>query len=177
MVDDPKLDLRDLYERYGRAVYRRCQYFLRHDEIARDAMHDIFLKLAERGDQFRGEASPLTFLVRISTNHCLNILRARKAAWRERFKQTETLAHSLREGSSAAWERQELVRTLLAKVPRDVQEAAVYYFVDEMRQEDAAIAAGCSVPTLRKRLRRFIKVARQSYRDIDADIVFGEAPL
>ncbi len=69
-------------------------------------------------------------------------------------------------------ERTEMVRALLAKLSRDEQEAAVYYFVDEMSQDEAAAACGCSVPTLRKRLRRFIEVARKQLKRDDADVGF-----
>ena len=57
------LDIIELYEHYGRAIYRRCQYFLRNDDDARDAMQEVFIKAMAHGDTFRSEASPLTWLV------------------------------------------------------------------------------------------------------------------
>ncbi|MEE8410165.1 MAG: sigma-70 family RNA polymerase sigma factor [Myxococcota bacterium] len=172
------LDVTALYERYGRAVYRRCQYYLRNDADATDAMHDVFLKVVERHAGFRGQASPLTWMVRIATNHCLNIIRSRKAGWRDRYEKTVNVDHQGRGTSEySRFERRELMRTILEKVDRKTQEAAAYYFVDEMNQEDAALAAGCSVPTLRKRLRAFIKIARRELKKIDADLIFGEAPI
>lgn len=171
-------DIRALYERYGRAVYQRCHYFLRNEADAQDALHDVFLKLVQRHDAFRGEASPLTWIVRITTNHCLNILRSRRAGWRRRYEtavRTDRIAGA--PSASEQWERHELVRTILPKIERKLQLAAIYYFVDEMTQDDAARAAGCSVPTLRKRLRRFIALARRELRRDDIDVVFGEAPV
>ena len=64
-------------------------------------------------------------------------------------------------------ERNELLRAVLERADPKARAAAVYYFVDEMSQEQAAKAAGCSVPTLRKRLRLFIKSARKVLRGID----------
>lgn len=155
-------DLTQLYERYGRAVYRRCQYFLGQDETARDAMHDVFVKVVERYHEFRGASSALTWLIRISTNHCLNLLRARNAAWHERYHHTVQVDLADRGPAEIeAFERRHLIRRLLATVGEDQQQAAIFYWVDEMNQAEAAAAAGCSVPTLRKRLRGFVSSAER----------------
>lgn len=170
-------DAKELYERYGRAVYRRCQYFLRNHAEAQDAMHDVFVKVVENYETFKGEASPLTWMVRITTNHCLNLLRSKRAQWRDRYESTVRVGAGEKPNQYSRLERQELILALLRKMDAQSQEAAVFYFVDEMTQEDAAKAAQCSVPTLRKRLRRFIQLARKELRHIDADAVFGEAPV
>ena len=109
-------DVKELYERYGRAVYRRCQYFLRNDEDARDAMHEVFVKVVQRYGEFKGESSPLTWLVRIATNHCLNILRSRKARWHDRYEQTVKIESRSRPDDYGRFERHELVHAILAKV-------------------------------------------------------------
>lgn len=170
-------DLRALYERYGHSVFRRCRYFLRTEDDARDAMHEVFLKVVASYGDFRGQASPLTWLTRIATHHCLNVLRGRKAGWHERYAQAVEVGAQWNEPGQATVERAELVHRLLSRLGRDEQEAAVYYFVDEMSQDEAAKACGCSLPTLRKRLRRFIEVARKELKRDDASLVFGEAPV
>ncbi len=177
---DPQLtamDVRELYLRFGRAVYRRCQYFLRNDADAKDAMHDVFLKVVERQREYRAEASPLTWIVRITTNHCLNILRARGAKWHQRYEQAVRVGQAAGEPAAPECERHQLVALVMARADRAAAEAALYYFVDEMTQEDAATAAGCSVPTLRKRLREFVRVARKHLKQVDAELVFGEVPV
>jgi RNA polymerase sigma-70 factor, ECF subfamily len=168
------VEIQALYERYGRAIYRRCNYFLRNEAQAEDAMHDVFVKVVESYHTFQGQASPLTWVVRITTNHCLNLLRSQRAGWRQRFESSSRVLDGARPSAFAEMERQELVRVVLDKVDKGVQQAAVYYFVDEMSQQEAADALGCSVPTLRKRLRSFVKSARKHLQSIDPDAVFGE---
>jgi RNA polymerase sigma-70 factor (ECF subfamily) len=170
-------DIKELYETYGRIVYRRCQYFLRSEDDALDAMHDVFIKVVERYGDFRAESSPLTWLLRIATNHCLNVIRSHKAKWRDQYDQTVKVERDKQPNDYTRFERAELVRFLLSRLDESSQQAAIYYFVDEMTQEDAARAAGCSIPTFRKRLRQFIKVARKELHDIQPDLIFGEAPL
>lgn len=170
-------DVQELYRRYGRAIYRRCWYFLRNDDDALDATHEVFLKIVECYGEFRGDASPLTWTVRIATNHCLNRIRSQRAGWRDRYHRAAVHAADLSQPDGRHVWKSDLVREILTRVPDDVRAAAVYYFVDEMTQDEAAAAVGCSVPTLRKKLRRFIDVARKHIASEDADAVFGEAPL
>src|SRR3989337_1865737 len=77
--------LRELYERYGASVHGRCAYLLRDPSQAEDAMQEVFAKALQSYDGFRAESSPLTWLMKIATHHCLNLLRAERAAWRQRF--------------------------------------------------------------------------------------------
>src|SRR4051812_50160766 len=81
-------DLRELYTRYGGSVYGRCLFLLKERSKAEDAMQDVFAKAlgsARDGSgrvgpaAFRGESSPLTWLMTIATNHCLNLIRAERA--------------------------------------------------------------------------------------------------
>ena len=81
--------LQDLYSRYGGTVYGRCFYLLKDRAKAEDAMQDVFAKVLTNLAGFRAEASPLTWLVAITTNHCLNVLRAEKAGWRQRYADEE----------------------------------------------------------------------------------------
>ena len=41
---------------------------LRQEEEAKDAMHEVFIKASQHLSEFRGEASPLTWLYRIALN-------------------------------------------------------------------------------------------------------------
>ena len=169
--------LRELYVNYGPKVYRRCLWLLRDDADARDAMHDVFIKVGNNLGAYRGEASPLTWVTRIATNHCLNVLRARKAAWHDQFRRYVEHASQESQETQRHVDKKQFVHLVMSLCDDEVQEAAVYYFVDEMTQEEAARAVGVSVPTLRKRLRAFIDVARRELRKIDPDLRLGEPPV
>jgi len=146
----------ELYERHAPAVFSRCRYLLRDEEAARDALHDVFARALRALPEFRAAASPTTWVLRIATHHCLNVLRAERAKWRD---QLAVLARE-RRVETVAPDRRELVRALLACAPEEAQEAAVLYYVDEMTQAEIAEATGRSLPTVRKRLREFLTAAR-----------------
>ncbi|MBN2362034.1 MAG: sigma-70 family RNA polymerase sigma factor [Deltaproteobacteria bacterium] len=169
--------LRDLYQRYASRVYQRCRYLLRNDEDARDAMHDVFIKVLANLEGFRGQASPLTWITRISTNHCLNLLRSRRAAWREELREMARVAEQARESEHATIERLDLLHAILARCDAGLQELAVYYFVDEMTQDEIAGMVGLSVPTLRKRLRQFMRLARRELTRAMPGVQLKEAAI
>lgn len=146
--------LRELYQKYGGSVYGRCLYLLKERAAAEDAMQDVFAKALGNLGQFRAEASPLTWLTRIATNHCLNLIRSEKAGWRERFELQEK-SRPEGHGGPQAMEKRDQVRELLRRFDPETQAAAIHYHVDEMTLEEVAALLGRSVPTIRKRLEQF----------------------
>lgn len=141
-------------------MYGRCVYLLKDTAKAEDAMQDVFAKAFVNMSGFRAEASPLTWLTKIATNHCLNLIRSDRAAWHKTFE-TEELARVARarhDGPASGprlFEDREAVRQLLQKVDIETQAAAIHYYVDEMTLEEVAATLGRSVPTVRKRLETF----------------------
>src|ERR1700747_468641 len=83
---DARAALRELYTKYGGTVYGRCQFLLRDSAKAEDAMQDVFAKALVSLSAFRAESSPLTWLMKIATHHCLNLIRAERAPWHKRFR-------------------------------------------------------------------------------------------
>jgi len=148
--------LEDLYRRHAPGVLARCRYLLRDDDAARDATQDVFVRALRAGPELQAAASPTAWLLQVATRHCLNRLRAARAAWRGEF---ERLARDRRERGIEP-DARELVRALLGTSPGEAQEIAVLYFVDDLTQAEIAEATGRSLPTVRKRLREFLAAAR-----------------
>jgi RNA polymerase sigma-70 factor (ECF subfamily) len=148
---DSRAAVRELYAKYGGTVYGRCRYLLRDATKAEDAMQDVFAKALDHWHEFRSESSPVTWLVRIATHHCLNVIRAERAPWHRRFER-EARAKDEAHGGPQLFEDREAVRKLLATVDLETQQALIHYFVDEMTLEEVAAAIGRSIPTVRKRL-------------------------
>ena len=142
-------------------------------------MHDVFIKAQRNLGSFRGDASPLTWLTRIATNHCLNIIRAKSAAWHEKFRQEVTTAAQagLQDATTGQSERSQLINLCLDKCDRGVAEVAIYYFVDEMTQAEIAELVGISAPTLRKRLREFIRISREEIAAAVPGVQFQAPPI
>ncbi len=148
-------------------MYGRCHYILKDRSRAEDAMQDVFAKALEHWNGFRSEASPLTWLMKIATHHCLNLVRSDRAGWRSRFEREEraratTLPATI--GGLQSLEMRELVTKMLARFDQETQAAAIHYHVDEMTLEEVATLLGRSIPTIRKRLEEFATVCGKELR-------------
>ena len=82
-------------------------------------MQDVFAKALSHWNDFRAEASPLTWLIRIATHHCLNVLRAERAPWHQRFER-ETRARGEGHGGPQLFEDREAAPQAAGQAgPRD----------------------------------------------------------
>ncbi len=119
------------------------------------------MRLIKHAEQFRGEASPLTWLYRTSTNLCLNRIRDRRSRARKLAEPdpAATTLPGMGRASGATAEDRHLVATLLDKADDTTRAIVIYYFLDEMTLEEVSRMVGMSVPTIRKRIRGFQRIA------------------
>lgn len=156
--------LHALYVKYGSAVYGRCRLLLRNTAQAEDAMQDVFARALIHEASFRNEASPLTWLMKIATHHCLNVIRGAGAAWHDEYASIQ-LVRGEGHGGADELEARDLVRRSLAKFDLETQRAVVHYWVDDLNLEDVARLLERSVPTIRKRLKAFADATGQALHD------------
>lgn len=142
--------MEQLYIRYAPMVLARARLLLRDEQAAQDALQDVFVRALRAGAAFRAEASPSTWLYRITTNRCLNDLRdaaRRSELWAQRG------AVALVETRDATARLQ--VQQILARVRSELQEIALYHIVDGMSHEEIAELLGVSRRTIGNRLDEF----------------------
>jgi RNA polymerase sigma-70 factor (ECF subfamily) len=152
-----------LYDRYGHVLYHRCRSILRNDEDARDAVQETFARVLRHADSFREQASPLTWMYRISTNHCLNRIRDRRGQQRKHEHNREDIVGPgvtvARDGEEAA--DRDRILALLDDADQETKACVVHTFFDDCTREEVAELVGLSVPTVRKRINTFLDTARR----------------
>lgn len=154
--------LQSLYVKYGSAVYGRCRYILKDGSAAEDAMQDVFARAMVNEEGFRSEASPLTWLMKIATHHCLNLIRGAGAGWHDEYAAMQVVRGEAH-GGAPALEARDLVRKSLARFDLETQQAVIHYWVDDLTLEEVAETLERSVPTIRKRLRAFADATGQAF--------------
>jgi RNA polymerase sigma-70 factor (ECF subfamily) len=148
--------LEQLYRDHGPAVLRRARQILHDEAEARDALQEIFLSLADQSSFKQGNGTTAWFYIR-TTNFCLNRLRDGKNRAR--------LRDAIAPAAPSAPARSEdivLARDVLARLPPELADVAIYYYCDEMTHEEIAALLGCSrrhVGHLVERLHLQLKVA------------------
>jgi RNA polymerase sigma-70 factor (ECF subfamily) len=140
----------EIYVRYGSIVYRRARRLLGDEQAAKDACQEVFLRLFRSLVEFE-RASPVTWLYKVTTNHCLNVMRD---------EQRHRLLLATRAEPAPTLPSAPSLAELLRGFPEALQEIAVYYFVDEMSQDEIARVLGVSQRTVSNRLSAFRGLAK-----------------
>lgn len=91
-----------LVERYQRKVYAVALGMLKDKEEAMDVSQEAFVKVYKYLDHFKGDSSFYTWLYRITTNICIDVLRKRNSAGGEAVEFDESIQVDLGEAHIGA---------------------------------------------------------------------------
>lgn len=156
-------ELRDLYERYAHVIHHRARLLLGSDEEAADAVQETFARVIRHWDGFRQQSSPLTWMVQISTNYCLNRMRDQRGHRQKHEHRRHDIVGDGYSRDPEPGQRVDLVRlrAMLEDEDEETRQIVLYLYFDDLTREDTARLVGISVPTLRKRHDAFLRRARR----------------
>jgi len=159
-----------LFERHGRTIYNYCFRRVGSWAVAEDLVSVVFLEAWRRVDKELPNGKELPWLLGIATNVVRNRRRSerRYAAALRRVSQPGS-EPSFADDSDERIDDEELMGraiALLARLPRREQEVFALCAWSELSYEDAAIALGIPVGTVRSRLSR----ARARLQELDPGI-------
>ncbi|MCB9758939.1 MAG: RNA polymerase sigma factor [Alphaproteobacteria bacterium] len=147
------LDVEALYRKYGDMVLGRCRTLLRNEADAQETCQEIFLRVHRYRGRFRHEASPSTYLFRVTTTTCLNKIRSRKR--RREDLQDEPMPVPVEDSVLANHEIRDLVSRVLAEADEKTQACVIYHYVDGMTHQEVGDLMGLSAAAIRKRIGTF----------------------
>ena len=150
-VEGQEADFDRLYRQYACAAFRRAQRILGNSADAHEIVHDVFLSLFERPEQFAARSAFATFLYSMVTHACLNHLR--NVSNRRRLLEAHAPSVCV-PSESATPEHVVELRALLRRMPEQLAEIAVYRYFDSLPQSDIARVMGCSTRQVVKLLER-----------------------
>jgi len=147
------MEINALYEKYSPWVFQRCLRFTRSREDAEDLMHNIFLKLIKNLKTFRKEASPYTWIYKITTNLCLNYLRDRK----ETLPFNEEAATVLSDNGKSQFSSESNLywKEMLSGFNTLTKRIAFLLVLEALSQEEVAKILGLSRKTVQKKWSHF----------------------
>lgn len=155
------MDIDRLYRLYGPMVLRRCRRLLRDEDLALDAMQDVFAQLLQHQDHL-SDLYPSSLLYRMTTNLCLNRLRdGRLRLWES--QSLEDVADRIVQhvAQSKELETRSLLDLIFRRHKEGTRTIAILHFVDGMTLEETAQEVGLSVSGVRKRLDALRKTVRE----------------
>lgn len=155
-----------LYEKYWMQVERRCQCILRNENEAADATQEVFLKVLQNRDKFRGSSKWMTWIYRITTNLCIDRLRARTLRdqnWEQQVQMSIPAEYS--QNHDISIDLRELFTNVFSRCDKMTQQIAMYAFFDELHQHEIAELMEISRVTVNKKLGRLRELIAEAQKE------------
>jgi RNA polymerase sigma-70 factor (ECF subfamily) len=155
---------------YKPKVFRFVAFSVTDRDAAESITQDCFLKAHLTRDQFRGDCSLSTWLIRIAFNLVRDHTKSQKFRFWKKAAATAVDAqdvsqHLASNASSAeaqliAKERVEMIHQALQELSDKQRSVFVMRFVEDMDLTDIAAVTGMSVPTVKTHLYRAVAAIR-----------------
>lgn len=145
---------------YEKKVYTLCRRMCPSDEDAQEAAQDAFLALWRSAKSFRGDASLSTWLYRLATNACIDLLRRnQRGGERVSLDDEETTlelvdAAPLPEQALERKETQRLLREGLAALPEEYRAILLLRETEGLSYAEIADAMHMELGTVKSRISR-----------------------
>jgi RNA polymerase sigma-70 factor (ECF subfamily) len=123
---------------------------LRDDGEAEDVMHDVFERAIVYKHSLAKAESGLLWLYRVAERCCFDRLKKRRRQTPVAPEVISQVAHGAL--SQSAVEAREVIAALLGRFEPKVQQVALLYYIDGLRQEEIAQQLGWSRRTVIKKL-------------------------
>ena len=141
-----------LVRRHQAAVYRTALRLLGSSADADDVTQDTFLRAWRALAQFRAESAFSTWLYRIVTRRCLDMLAARRSTDVIDIERIDAGADPATTAEQR--ERFRAVLTQIAALPPDERAALVLREFEDLSYEDVAHVLDITVPAVKGRIHR-----------------------
>ena len=148
--------LSEWLNQYGDLITRTCCLILGDRALAEDAAQETFIRAWKSMAQFKGDASPRTWLTRIAINVCHNI---RRTAWFRRFDRSVTPEDL---PLSAPDEDRTLLLTV-QQLPEKYRQVIILRYYQGMSLDEAGQALGISRSSAHHRLQKALNLLRLDF--------------
>jgi RNA polymerase sigma-70 factor, ECF subfamily len=163
-------DIDALVREYKPRVFRFVAFSLPDRDAAESITQDCFLKAHLTRNQFRGDCSVSTWLIRIAFNLVRDHTKSQKFRFWKKASATaieaSDVSHYLPSGASSpeaqliAKERVKMVHEALQQLPGKQRSVFLMRFVEEMDLLDIATVTGMTTPTVKTHLYRAVAAIR-----------------
>lgn len=157
-----------LYDRVAGVLFSNAIHMLGDRREAEEVVQDVFLQIWTKAGAFDSElGSPLSWMLAITRNRCIDRLRSRQRRSRvfdEAVEQTKVEMSASDPLPAPAFSPEEVaaVRNAVAGLPKDQQQAVAMAFFGAMTHQEIAEALNEPLGTIKARIRRGMLKLRDS---------------
>lgn len=159
------LDLTQLYDRFGEAMYRYLAVKLGSPDDAEDVLQEVFFRLAKHSFRLRFARNLRAFVFRVARNEANRCLR-RKIRNEQAAELATAFAESFRQTYASPEERSDrVIAEALAQVPESQREVIILKILEGLTFREIAAVNGESINTMASRYRYGIEKLRALLED------------
>ena len=147
-----------LVETYQTALLHICYMMLQDEALAEDAVQETFLKVYRALEDFRGDSSEKTWLMRIGINVCRDMKRTRWFRYVDRRVTPELLPDAAAQTED---DHEELSQAIVL-LPGKYREVILLHYYQNMNLRDIGQALGLAPSSVSNRLKK----AREKLRTL-----------
>lgn len=161
-----KVDIKTLYDAYGRRIYNLVYYHIQSHEEAEEIVQDVFLAAHQQREKFRGEAQWGTYLYRIAINKSIDRLRSkkRKNNWLKWVPWSDGVSKAIPAEEETEDPHLHALLQAIQQLPEQQRTALVLMKIDQKSQKETAEIMGISpkaveslVQRAKEKLKNFIQ--------------------
>ncbi len=148
----------DLVDRYKHMVYTLAMKILKNREVAEEVSQDVFVKVYERLNTFKGDSKFSTWIYRIAYNKSLDYVKKQGRRLRttsidsDNEYHLETIDNALDKLEVA--ERQEAIKAAINEMPEVDNVVITLHYFEELSLKEIAKIMGIEANTVKVRLFR-----------------------
>jgi RNA polymerase sigma-70 factor (ECF subfamily) len=154
--------LQVLFDLHRSKVLNLSWRMLGSQQEAEDALQEIFIKVFDRVKNYRGDSAFSTWVYRMTTNHCLDILRRRKILSFMGFENVPEVQDKKDSEKAVNLGFSPVIVKALEKLPESQKLCLLMREMDDLSYEDIATALQLSLGTVKSNIHRakaFLKEA------------------
>lgn len=139
-----------IVEEYGNSVLRMCYLYLKDYQLAEDVTQETFIKVYEKIDTFRHDASIKTWIMSIAINLCKNQMRTH---W---FKRT-SLEHFPELATKDVYGeilKNNVISMEIMRLQPKYREIILLYYYQELSVKEISTILGMKEATVLQRMKR-----------------------
>jgi len=160
----------EIVSRHVDAVYKFSYRYLKNSAEAEDIVQEVFLRVFKNIKKFDQSKKFLTWVLAITKNACLDILRKKKTATFSELEEETGVAHGetipdLNALPDAVFENSELGRRLgeaMNKLPADYRMVLLLRYNDHLKFKEIGESLGEPLNTVKSRHLRGLKLLRKA---------------
>ncbi len=147
--------IKRLIDTYGNDVLRTSYMYLKNLQNAEDAFQEVFIKVFNKMEDFRGESNEKTWIIRITINVCKDMLRS---SWFKRVLITDKLKDKIIsegiENRIIKIEENKILFEEVMSLSNKLKEVIILYYYHNCNTTEISKILNLAEGTVRSRLHR-----------------------